>query len=70
MKFDINKFGIAWTSAFISYNLVCMIEYETTVVYLVCMISQIALLFLFLATCKSKTTGSVNERMEERIGGT
>ena len=50
MKFDINKLGIAWTSAFIMWNLAFILDGDGDgiVIYVSCMIGQTLLLFVFL----------------------
>lgn len=48
MKFNINKFGITWTTAFIMWNLAFILDGDGMVVHVACMIGQILLLCVFL----------------------
>ena len=47
-KFNINKFGIAWTTAFIMWNLAFVLEGDDVCIHVVSMILQTLLLFVFL----------------------
>jgi uncharacterized membrane protein len=67
MKFNINKFGIAWTTAFIVWNLAFILEGDGIVVHVACMILQTMLLFVFmwLLAVRRKTTLAIEKCQKE-----
>jgi hypothetical protein len=46
--FNINKYGIVWTSAFVTFSLTKMVNGDGIIVHGACMVSQTMLLFLFM----------------------
>ena len=67
MKFDINKFGIAWTSAFIAWNLAFILDGDGTAIHVFSLIIQTLLLgmFLFLFTLHRKTDMAIEKCKKE-----
>ncbi len=67
MKFDINKFGITWTTAFIMWNLAFILDGEEIVVHVACLIGQTLLffVFLFLFTVQRKTELAIEKCQKE-----